>query len=162
MQFYRVRHEIFDSFKCVYYWNEQRLEKTSLGFGFGFCMFESYKMCSRWPPCMPTHSCRRQTKFLIAFCRGAAFREKCHKFHARCFVANLASCLVHSRRLSTSSNPIGRSHTCLNLDSLAAMVSEYGARLAAHRISTPKAAIFYLNSAPLLRPVETKLSLIVF
>ena len=93
---------------------------------------------------------------------SAAFREKFLEFLAQCFAANLANCLVHSRTLSTSSNLIGRSHMSLNLDSLAATVSEYGARLASHQIWTPKVPDFDSSSAPLHRPVETKQSLVVF
>ena len=50
----------------------------------------------------------------------------------------------------------------LNVDFLAAMVAEYGARLAGHRISIPKVPDFHLNNALLLHLVETKSWLVVF
>jgi hypothetical protein len=51
---------------------------------------------------------------------------------------------------------------CLNLDSLAAMVAEYGAKFAGHRISIPKVPDFRSNNAPLRHLVETKSKLGVF
>jgi hypothetical protein len=75
----------------------------------------------------------------------AAFREKFCEFLAQCFAANLASFSVHSRRLSISSNPRGRSRTCLNQDSLAAMIFECGAKLGGERLLSESVSIF-LNS----------------
>ena len=135
-------HEFYKHFEWVYFDTSEHY-RTALSDSDSACSEVTKYVQDVHPACERTlEDARRSCSSL-----SAAFREKFLEFLARCFVASLANRLVHSHTLSISSNPRGRSRRRSNLDLVAAMVAEYGARLYDHRIWFEEVAKFRSNSA---------------